>query len=105
MNVFVRPYNLFLTKFFSRLRSKECNAYISYMVVEVTRLLFGVLIAVFHRPIAMRMMRQERALDSYFRQRGIALPTPPSDSTAETLYFLLGIFICLAEAVRIWVGI
>lgn len=75
------------------------------MVVEVTRLLLGLLIVVFHRPIAMRMMQQERAIDSYFRQRGIALPAPPSDSTAETLYFLLGIFVCLAEAARIWVGI
>jgi hypothetical protein len=74
------------------------------MVVEVTRLLLGVLVAVFHRPIATRMMRQERALDSYFRQRGISLPAPPSDHTAENLYFFIGIFICLAEATRIWVG-
>lgn len=77
----------------------------NFMVVEITRLLLGVLIAVFHRPIAMRMMRQERAIDSYFRQRGISLPAPPSDDTAENLYFFVGIFICLAEALRIWIGI
>jgi hypothetical protein len=75
------------------------------MVAEVTRLLLGVLIAVFHRPIATRMMRQERAIDTYFRQRGVSLPTPPSDNTAENLYFFIGIFICLAEAIRIWMGI
>lgn len=77
---------------------------VPFMVVEVTRLLLGVLVAVFHRPIATRMMRQERALDSYFRQRGISLPAPPSDNTAENLYFFIGIFICLAEATRIWTG-
>ena len=75
------------------------------MVLEVTRLLLGVLIAVFHRPIAMRMMQQERAIDSYFRQRGIHLPNPPSDTTAQNLYFFIGIFICLLEAGRIWIGL
>ena len=74
------------------------------MLVEVSRLLLGVLIAVFHRPIAVRMMRQERATDSYFRRRGISLPAPPSDNTAENLYFFLGIFICLTELARIWAG-
>jgi hypothetical protein len=73
------------------------------MVLEITRLLLGVLIAVFHRPIAMRVMQQERAIDSYFRQRGIRLPNPPSDATAQNLYFFIGIFICLLEAGRIWI--
>ena len=72
------------------------------MVVELTRLLLGVLIAVFHRPLAARVMQQERALDSYFRRRGVYLPAPPSDNTAQNLYFLIGIFICLFEAGRIW---
>jgi hypothetical protein len=72
------------------------------MVVELTRLLLGVLIAVFHRPLAVKVMQQERALDSYFRRRGVYLPEPPSDSTAQNLYFLIGIFICLFEAGRIW---
>ena len=74
------------------------------MVVEVTRLLLGVLIALFHRPIAARMMQQERALDTYFRQRGIRLPAPPSDTTAQNLYFCIGIFICLLEIARISFG-
>ena len=75
------------------------------MVIEVTRLLLGVLIALFHRPIAKIMMQQERAIDSYFRQRGISLPTPPSDTTAQNLYFMIGIFICLLEAGRIWISL
>ena len=74
------------------------------MVVEITRLLLGVLIAIFHRPLANLIMQQERALDSYFRRRGISLPAPPSDKTAQNLYFFIGIFICLMEAGRIWLG-
>ena len=74
------------------------------MVVEITRLLLGVLIAVFHRPLATRMMAQERALDVYFRRRGISLPEPPSDTVAQNLYFGIGIFICLMEAGRIWLS-
>jgi len=73
-------------------------------VVELTRLLLGVLIAVFHRPLAVKVMQQERVLDSYFRSRGVHLPAPPSDSTAQNLYFLIGIFICLFEAGRIWIS-
>jgi len=75
------------------------------MVVEITRLLLGVLIALFHRPIANKMMQQERAIDSYFRQRGISLPRPPSDATAQNLYFGIGIFICLLEAGKIWISL
>lgn len=75
------------------------------MLVEITRLLLGVLIALFHRPLAAKMMQQERALDTYFRQRGIRLPAPPSDATAQNLYFFIGILICLVEAGRIWIGI
>jgi len=73
------------------------------MVFEIARLLVGVVIAIFHRPIATQMMRQERATDSYFRRRGISLPAPPSDTTAQNLFFFIGIFICLLEMGRIWV--
>ena len=74
------------------------------MVVEITRLLLGLLIAVFHRPLAAKIMEQERALDGYFRQRGVQLPPPPSEAAAQNLYFAIGIFICLFEAGRIWLG-
>ena len=72
------------------------------MVVEIARLLLGELIAVFHRPLAIKVMQQQRALDLYFRRRGVRLPEPPSDTTAQDIYFLIGIFICLLEALRIW---
>jgi hypothetical protein len=73
------------------------------MVVEVTRLLLGVLIAIFHKPLANVIMEQERALDTFFRRRGVNFPAPPSDATAQNLYFVIGIFICLLEAGKIWV--
>lgn len=72
------------------------------MLVEIARLLLGVLIAVFHRPLASKVMQQERALDSYFRSRGVYLPAPPTDATAQNLYFVIGIFISLIEAGRLW---
>ncbi|HET8890495.1 MAG TPA: hypothetical protein VFQ41_16450 [Candidatus Angelobacter sp.] len=75
------------------------------MIVEITRLLLGVMIAVFHRPLANMIMQQERALDGYFRSRGVQLPAPPSDATAQNLYFIIGIFISLIEAGRIWFSI
>lgn len=74
------------------------------MIVELTRLVLGVLIAVFHRPLATIIMKQERSLDSFFRQRGVYFPAPPTDTTAQNLYFLIGVFICLFEAGRIWLS-
>lgn len=74
------------------------------MIVEIARLLLGVLIAVFHRPLASTIMKQERALDAFFRQRGLLFPSPPSDATAQNLYFVIGIFICLFEVGRIWLS-
>lgn len=76
-----------------------------HMIVEITRLLLGVAIAVFHRPLANMIMQQERQLDGFFRSRGVQLPAPPSDATAQNLYFIIGIFICLIEAGRIWFSI
>ena len=78
---------------------------LNHMIVEITRLLLGVAIAVFHRPLANMMMQQERQLDGFFRSRGVNLPAPPSDSTAQNLYFIIGIFIALIESGRIWFSI
>ncbi|HEV2117865.1 MAG TPA: hypothetical protein VGR48_17655 [Terriglobales bacterium] len=70
--------------------------------MEVTRLLIGLAIALFHRPIADFMLEQETSLVVLFRQRGFVLPSVPRRSTAHTLYFLTGIGIALFELVRIW---
>ena len=75
------------------------------MAVEVARLLLGVLIAVFHRPLAAGIMEQERSLDAFLRGRGIYFPAPVSDATAQNLYFTIGIVICLIQAGRILLAV
>jgi hypothetical protein len=62
------------------------------MVLELLRLFLGVLIAVFHRFVAARIVEQERSLDAFLRSRGIHFPAPLSD-------------ICLVQAGRIWLAI
>ena len=72
------------------------------MGMEVTRLLIGLAIALFHRPIADFMLEQETSLVVLFRQRGFVLPSVPRRSTVHTLYFLTGIGVALFEVARIW---
>jgi len=72
------------------------------MAIELTRLLLGLVIALFHRPLAARVMEKERVLDGHFRRRGINLPAPLSDTSAANLYFAFGIFICLLELIKIY---
>lgn len=72
------------------------------MMIEVARLFLGLSIALFSRPIANTILQQERVLDTYFRSRGLNLPAPLSDTTAQNLYFFIGVAICLLEAARIW---
>lgn len=73
------------------------------MLVELTRLMLGLLIACFHRPIADFVLVQERAMVIAFRQRGVPLPAAPTTETAHTIYFLMGIFLALFEICRIWI--
>ena len=72
------------------------------MAVELFRLLLGVAIAVFHRPIAATILAQDRELYFLLRSRGLRVPAPLSDSTAYNLFFAIGILIALAQVARIW---
>ncbi len=72
------------------------------MLAEISRLVFGLLIALFHRPLADFMLRQERALVVMFRQRGVPYPATPTTETARNLYFGIGILLAMFELVRIW---
>jgi len=72
------------------------------MIVELTRLLLGLLIAFFHRPIADFVLVQERALVVAFRQRGLPMPAAPTTETARTVYFMIGIGLAIYEICRIW---
>jgi len=71
------------------------------MTFELLRLLFGFLIAAFHKPIADFIMERERVLVIAFRQRGIPAPVLTTES-ARNIYFGLGMFIMLLEMGRIW---
>lgn len=70
--------------------------------IEIARLLLGLLIAAFHRPIADFMMDRERATVILFRQRGFPLPPAPSTEQARTLYFLIGIAVASVELLRMY---
>src|SRR5436305_463951 len=58
------------------------------MVADVARLFLGLLVVLFHRPIAEYILAREQALDNMIRSRGVRLlPEPPSAATAHTIYF------------------
>jgi hypothetical protein len=75
------------------------------MAVEFTRMGIGLLILVFHRQIADYILEQERSLVVLFRQRGIPLPAAPTTETGRSIYFCLGTFVVLYQAVRIWMAL
>lgn len=72
------------------------------MLIHLTRLGLGLLIAFFHRSIADYMLHYERVLVVAFRQRGVPLPEPPTTETYRNVYFGVGVFLALFEICRIW---
>jgi hypothetical protein len=72
------------------------------VIVDLVRLLLGLLVMLFHRPLANFIMVRERALDRILRARGVRFPAPPSESMAHNIYFSLGAFICVISMARIW---
>lgn len=72
------------------------------MTLEFTRLLLGLLIALFHKPLADFITDQDRALVAMFRQRGVTLPGAMERETARNLYFGVGIVVAMYELARIW---
>ena len=72
------------------------------MPVELFRLLLGLAIAIFHRPLAAAIQQQEHRLYALLCSRGIRVPAPLSDSAAYNLFFGIGIAIAVVQAARIW---
>jgi hypothetical protein len=72
------------------------------MMIEFTRLAVGLLIALFHQPLADFILKQDRAMVSVARRRGFPLPDVPSTKSCRNFYFGVGIFIALYELLRIW---
>jgi len=73
------------------------------MLLEIARLTLGLLVALFHQPLADFIAEQDRALVAVARRRGFPLPDVPSPRTCRNLYFSVGIFVALYELLRIWV--
>jgi len=69
------------------------------MIIEITRLLLGVAIAVFIA-LATMIMQQERQLDGS-RSRGVQLPAPPTGLDCTTCTSASN-FHSLIESGRIW---
>lgn len=78
------------------------NLSISVMLFEITRLLLGLSVAVFHRPIADFVLEHERNLVILLRQRGLMVPAAPTRNTAHTIYFCIGMGMAAIELVRIY---
>ena len=72
------------------------------MLLEFARLALGLLMALFHQPLADFISEQDRALVNVARRRGWPLPEVPSAGVCRNLYFSVGIFVSLYELLRIW---
>jgi hypothetical protein len=72
---------------------------------DFAHLALGLVVALFHRPIANFIMDREHALDSFFRRHGIHFPEPPSQTTLHNIYFGLGLFISLFSIAHIWLSL
>lgn len=73
------------------------------MILEFARLALGLLVALFHQPLADFITAQDRALVAAARSRGLTLPEVPSARICRNLYFSIGIFVSLYELLRIWI--
>ncbi|HEY0564214.1 MAG TPA: hypothetical protein VGC88_01450 [Terriglobales bacterium] len=75
------------------------------MIVEFMRLLIGVLLMAFHRPVADYALNLDHVFAAMFRSRGVSFPAPPRQTTMHTIYFCLGIFVCLLSLMRIYTSL
>jgi hypothetical protein len=74
------------------------------MIVELARLMFGLVIVLFHRPIADFILRQEQHMAAILSQRGMRLPQFPSPQFAHNLYFCIGVVVAVLSMARIYLG-
>ncbi len=75
------------------------------MLLEFTRVLIGLAIALFHVPVADFLRKQDRALGAAFRDRGVPIPGPLPKQAAHNLFFMFGVLIALVSLSRIWMTI
>ncbi len=72
------------------------------MLLEIARLLLGLTLAAFHRPVSDFILEQDRAFTGMVRRGGIRLPDGLSMEASRNIFFILGILIALAQMARIY---
>ena len=72
------------------------------MLLEFTKLMVGLLIALFHQPIADYIMEHERTLVMLLHQRGLQAPAIITQSMARNIYFSVGLFVASFQILKIW---
>jgi hypothetical protein len=89
-------------KKFARWDDYVAAANLDAMAIEFTRVMLGLMIALFHVQLADFLRKQDRALAAAFRERGVPLPDALPKQVAHNLFFLFGVFIALYSLARIW---
>lgn len=79
------------------------KSYLSNVLLELARLMMGLVLAAFHRPVADFIVEQDRTLTAMVRRGGLNLPNGFSLETSRTVFFFLGILVALAQMARIYV--
>lgn len=74
------------------------------MLLEMVRLLMGLMLAAFHRPVSDFILEQDRAFVGLARRGGLRLPTGLSTESSRNLFFYLGILVALAQMARIYLS-
>jgi hypothetical protein len=72
------------------------------MVFEVARLLLGVMLMTFHRPIADFFVEMDHISTAMFRAGGLNMPGPPRQAVMHTIYFCMGIIVCVVSMAKIY---
>ncbi len=84
------------------METRPLRRYLDPMVMDFTRVLLGLAIALFHAPLADFLRKQDRELAAAFRERGVPMPGGLPKRASHDLFFLLGIGVALLSLARIW---
>ena len=74
-------------------------------MLEFSRVFLGLLIALFHTPLADFLRKQDHELAAVFRQHGVPIPGALPKQAAHSLFFVLGITVALFGLSRIWLNL
>lgn len=75
------------------------------MLLEFTRVLIGLTIALLHAHLADFLRKQDCALAAAFRERGVLVPGALPKQVSRDLFFLFGVGIALFSLARIWLSL